>query len=341
MKLVMHIGMGKTGTTSIQRALAANQRALADQRAAYLGMWFDMLDPSFTGLMGQRRFVAGDAEQMRRHADNLLAILARRAEEEGIDTFVYSNEAMFPAVRAVTPFVAALQERLDLQLVAYLRDPHGWLPSAYTQWGIRHKGHAGPVQPFAERARTLVEAYEDIRPWVEGFPDALTVRRFDRGTDVVADFAEVAGLSLPPPDRRHLERDEPVETMLRAEFNSLYPGEVLPDRFNRVVINTDRRRVPTVEQIADLCLRHDGLEEVVDEKRDLFEFVRETLGLDFLDDATEELAEPPDSAALRSRVVDYLLQISLEQARRIHRLETMVEDLRGRVDAGPGAQPTA
>ena len=342
MKLVMHIGMGKTGTSSIQRALATNHERLAAQRAAYLGMWFDAIDPSFEGLMGQRHFAAGDAEQMHDRALTLRSILARRAASEGIETFLFSNEAIFPSVATMTPFLAALGESLDLRLVTYLRDPRSWLPSAYAQWGIRHKVEGGPIRPFPERARTLIENYEAIRAWVERFPDILVVRRFDKGTDVVADFAAVAGVALEAPGRRYLERDEPAETMLRAEFNSRYPGEVLPERFDRVVINTGRRPVPTVGEIADLCLRYDGIEEIVREKQDLFEFIRDTLGLDFLDGhATEEPAEPPDAAALRSRVVDYLLQISLEQARRIHRLEAMVEELRGRVDAGTGAQPTA
>ena len=338
MKLVMHIGMGKTGTSSIQRALATNQRRLAAQRAAYLGMWFDAIDPSFEGLMGQRHFAAGDAEQMHDRALTLRSILERRAASEGIETFVFSNEAIFPSVTTMTPFLAALEERLDLRLVTYLRDPRSWLPSASTQWGIKHKVEGGPIRPFPERARTLIESYEAIRVWVERFPDILTVRRFEKGADVVADFAAVAGVALEAPDRRYLERDEPVETMLRAEFNSRYPGEVLPERFDRVVINTGSRPVPTVGEIADLCLRYDGIDEIVREKQDLFEFIRDTLGLDFLrDDVPEEGPEAPDPVALQGRLVDYLLQITLDQARRIQRLERLVEGTR-RGDE-PGAQP--
>ena len=199
MKLVMHIGMGKTGTSSIQRALATNQQRLAAQRAAYLGMWFDAIDPSFEGLMGQRHFAAGDAEQMHDRALALRSILERRAASEGIETFVFSNEAIFPSVATMTPFLAALGERLDLRLVTYLRDPRSWLPSADAQWGIRHKVEGGPIRPFPERARTLIENYEAIRAWVERFPDILVVRRFEKGADVVADFAAVAGVALEAP----------------------------------------------------------------------------------------------------------------------------------------------
>lgn len=340
MKLVMHIGMGKTGTSSIQRALATDQQRLADQRVAYLGMWFDMIDPAYTGLMGHRRFMTGDAEEMRRHARALQEFLARRATDEGIETFVFSNEAIFTSVNTMAPFVEALREGLDVQLVAYLRDPHAWLPSAYTQWGIRHKANEGPITPFAERARTLIQAYESIRGWVADFPDVLAVRRFETGTDVVADFSAAVGIRLDPPERRVLERDEPVETLLRAAFNSRYPGEVLPDRFNRVVINTDRTAVPTLRELADLSLGHDGIDDVVREKQDLFEFVRDALGLDLLGGGSASAgAESADVAVLQSRLVDFLLQITLDQARRIHRLEQAVEELRVRVDAAPEAQP--
>ncbi len=339
MKLVVHIGMGKTGTSSIQRALATSQPGLASQRAAYLGMWFDMIDPAYTGLMGERRFRTSSPDRMRDHAAALHAVLERRAGEEGIETFVFSNESIFSGIRTMAPFLTALQDRLDLRLVAYLRDPRDWLPSAYTQWGIRHKANDGPVQPFPQRARTLIEAYENIRGWVDQFPDVLTVRRFDTGTDVVADFASVAGIALEPLDRRYLERDEPVETMLRAQFNSHYPGEVLPDRFNRVVINTARRPVPSARELADLCLRHDGIDEIVREKQELFAFVRDRVGLDFLsDDAGEAGREVPTAADLQSRLVDYLLEITLDQARRIQRLERLVDDQWAR-EIGGGDRP--
>lgn len=50
MKIVFHIGMGKTGTSSIQAALSQNAGELRKQGALYLGMWFDRLDPSYKGL---------------------------------------------------------------------------------------------------------------------------------------------------------------------------------------------------------------------------------------------------------------------------------------------------
>ena len=54
MRLILHVGMGKTGTSSIQKVLEANQAGLKAQKAHYLGMWFDFVDPRYHGIQGVR-----------------------------------------------------------------------------------------------------------------------------------------------------------------------------------------------------------------------------------------------------------------------------------------------
>lgn len=325
-KIIFHIGMGKTGTSSIQNALQTNTEVLAEQRAAYLGMWFDMLDAGFHGHLGLREFFSADAEAMAARAVHFHEILVDKEKRDGVDTFILSNESFFGNVLRIAPFLQELRARADIQLVAYIRNPHSWLPSAFTQWGIRHKQQKGPIQPFAKRARVLIGQYEGIRHWVKQFDDILDVRPHEKGIDVVRDFGAAMGLRLEPGQRRYLERDDPAETLLRALYNDRFADAVLPDRFDRVVINTNQAPVRSAHEMAALCFRYEENAEIIEEKRELFEFIRDRLGLDYLSENDQSISTP-DPEELQSRVIDYLIEVSLDQAQRLKRLERVVNEM--------------
>lgn len=328
MRLIFHIGMGKTGTTSIQHALRTGREDLARQKARYLGMWFDMIEPAFEGLSGQDElFNLGEAAQQDA-AERFTTVLEDVEKHDGTKTFIMSNESLFGAGARLEAFFARLSEKLDSVLfVAYLRDPHSWLPSAYTQWGIRHKTYPGPIQPLHARARDLLGQYEGIRFWLESHADRLTIRPHEKGGDVVKDFAETIGISLPKLASRALERPEPTDILMRAMFNNRIPGPALPDIFDRQVVNTTQAPVPSLRDMAETCFRRDEAEEIIAEKRELFEYIRDRVGLDFLDGEKRE-NEMPDEAELLRRMIDYLVEISLDQAVRLKRLERLVNELR-------------
>ena len=332
MRIVFHIGMGKTGTTSIQFALRNSAKALASQKAAYLSMWFDEIDPAFKGLGGFTRFTAGSDQEKIARADRFYAYLVDRADRDGIETFIFSNEGVFQAGAQLEQFFRTLKAHgLSISFVAYLRDPMSWLPSAYTQWAIRHKTNEGPVQDFPSAARRLIGQYEGIRFWQQNFGDVLTVRPFETGLDVVQDFAATVGVTLPETATRKLERAEPADTLLRAMFNTRFSDNVLPDRFDRFVTNSSHAPVPALREMAERCFNHEGAEEVIAEKRDLFEYIRDSTGLDLLDGEPRP-AKTPGEADLQRRVVDYLIEVNFDQAQRLKRLERLVNDLKAQGD---------
>lgn len=326
MKLIFHIGMGKTGTSSIQQALRSNSAQLAQQKASYLGLWFDAIDPDYLGIEGQEKFFALDPAKMRLAADRFGAALLERSRNSSTETFLLSNENIFASGPVLDPFLRRLLENgIEVSLIAYLRNPVSWLPSAYTQWGVYHKTAPGPIKPYEARARELIGQYEGIRFWLDGYGDRLIVRQFEKGVDVVQDFGEAVGLSLQSLDARQLERSEPADILLRAMFNDRVPSPVLPERFNNVVVNTGKKPVPSLREMADRCFSTDCTEEIVAEKRELFEFIRDRLGMDFVDSPGER-SSIPDHAELQQRVIDYLVEITLDQARRLKRLERLLQE---------------
>ena len=327
MRIIFHIGMGKTGTTSIQNALAQNAAALARQKARYLGMWFDGVDQKFRGLKGFGTFVAQSAENQKRHAQSFLDYVNAIEKDTKATTFVFSNESLFQNGPRLTPFFGELQNlSAELEVIAYVRDPRAWLPSAHTQWALRHKTNEGPLEDLATSARRLIKFYDALPFWIEQFGDAAQIRHTALEHDVVADFAETTGLILTPPATRALERSEPADILLRAMFNNRVEGTALPERFNRVIRDTEANPVPSLEDIKRVCFDQSAAETVIAENADMFEFLRDRTGIDFVNTSDDPPAEP-DDAELQRRVIDYLIEITFDQAQRLKRLERLVSEL--------------
>ena len=326
MKLIVHIGMGKTGTSSIQKALRQNEARLAAQSVAYLGMWFTDIDPAFARQEGQRAFFAADADEMAGHARAFATALRRRHEDAGAERFILSNEGFFGRVAKLSPFLNALRGEMDVALIAYVRDPRSWLPSAYTQWGVRHKENTGPVQPFAERAATLVRQYRPLRTWHGDFCDILDVRAYEKGLNVVQDFAAATGIELDMDGKRYLERAEPAEVLLRALFNDRFEDAVMPERFASAVLPQGHVAPVSVAEMAQRCFDQSTLHDIVEENRPHFDYIRDELGIDLTSGDAPQPPEP-DVEGLSRRLLDYLAEVTLTQAVRIHRLERDVKKL--------------
>lgn len=325
MRLILHIGMGKTGTSSIQKALAESAEPLAGQGVRYLGMWFGLGDPAFRGLQNQMKFFQSPPEELAAMAERFHAAMAAEAETRGIHSFVLSNEAISGHAAALQAFLEPLRDRVEIRVIGYVRNPHDWLPSAYVQWGVRDKTNTGPVLPYPEMAARLVHWYRGLLDWAERMPDLLEVRSYDAAPDVVQDFAAAAGIPLAPLGERVLERGEPGEIVLRALFNARFEPHTLPHVFNRMVLR-DTRRPPRLEQVLAALFDYSATPEIVAAHGELFEQYRSRFGLDLLSEPKRPPA-PPDPAALRERLVDYLLEVSLDQARRITHLENRLQRL--------------
>jgi hypothetical protein len=327
MRLVLHVGMGKTGTSSIQKALEANQAGLKAQKAHYLGMWFDFIDQRYHGVKGTRNAFDQTPDALEEFAEATVERMRDIQVRDGADTFIFSNEDLYGRIQKLDPFLSVLKRSLDLSIVIYVRDIHSWLPSAYAQWGIHHKVRQGPVRTFAEDAPRLVKAYRAIAHWQEKHGPHMVFRKYDKSTDVIGDFAEVIGKKLEPSRARHLERGEPVELLLRAVFNDRFPGEVFPGKFNRAVVNTHAAPVPRLEAVIEKYLDYSTVDAAIAPDREVLERISAGIGVDFLN-GSKEMVPTPVRADLEDRLFDYMIAIVLNQAQRIQVLENTVRDLK-------------
>jgi hypothetical protein len=323
-KIIFHVGMGKTGTTSIQVALRQNAKTLRDQNVKYLGLWFDQIDESFFGLSGTQKFRAASKEEMLEYAKKFHQCLLNEKAENGFDTFVLSNEGLFQSPDGVIDFMNHLAEMEDISVkaVAYIRNPRDWLPSAYAQWGINHKTVNGPIRTIKEMAPSLLSQYNGAKKWESDFRGELDFRVFDKSTDVISDFADAAGIVLIPPGRRNLERKETAELLLRREFNNLFQEQVLPNVFDEAV-KAPNTVVEHIDQVLLDMFDTGAIDTATSEMREILDMLSEKFGMTFKESDGKSI---PDAEEVRTRMMDYLVVLTMGLAKRVHNLERLLKE---------------
>jgi len=207
---ILHIGTGKTGTTSIQRALGQNRETLRDKGFAY---------PESPGHVSHTKLAVFLQEcagagpgRMQLRAGPTSLFMKSLQEEIGalpatVHTVIFSSEHLFS--RAMEPGVlpqlrAMLATMFDrFRIVVYLRRQD---ELAISRLSTRLKAGRAPtaVFPTGERTRSGYDYAAGLGPWVEAFgQEAITARIFARsemaGGDVVRDFLDVCGLPELPP----------------------------------------------------------------------------------------------------------------------------------------------
>lgn len=180
MKVYLHIGMSKAGSTAIQRCLTSRQEALRDAgvcypvagriRNAHYALFLDLRDGRGAGAV-----------------PDMLA----EAEGAGASTMVVSVEGLwFLPDDAVAQLADALAGH-DARVVLYLRRPDAYLTSSYRQ-RIKKKRGTASVQAFVAEPIARLRYDHVLARWARHFP--LRVRAYEAvRSDLVGDFAEATG----------------------------------------------------------------------------------------------------------------------------------------------------
>ncbi|MDO5622708.1 MAG: hypothetical protein Q4G24_14710 [Paracoccus sp. (in: a-proteobacteria)] len=214
--LILHIGTEKTGSTSIQRALAVCRDRLAAQGVLYPRM---MDTPNHTELallgMGDRPEDPLQMQELARTGlgyDAYVAEALRRLDAEiaasGAQKVVLSNEHCHGRLHD-EGFVARLHDHLAprfgaVQVVVYLRRQDRMAVSHHST--RLREGGQGQVFPAKAPGSPFYDYAQLLDFYAERFgTDAITVRLFERdrmvGGDVVPDFFHTAALGAAPPHK--------------------------------------------------------------------------------------------------------------------------------------------
>lgn len=197
MRLVLHIGMGKTGTSTLQGTLRRNASALAGAGVLYpRGDAYPL--KQHQGLMAlvtrperlPREFGAirdGSAEASQRLAEALWSDIRRQVERTAPDTVVLSYESLlYLPIDDLKRLRRRLEELTsDISVVAYVRHPSThWL--ALSQQRVKASSSINPPGKYHNAISNHLATYVDV------FDGAVSARAFDREVledgCIVADF---------------------------------------------------------------------------------------------------------------------------------------------------------
>lgn len=349
MRIILHIGRGKTGTTSIQDSLSASSEVLAEGGVKYLGLMLEHapvhvaawqrqdLAPN-TAMNKLRKLDHETASQQIYHA---LDVNIATLEGEGVNTAIWSNERFFGMHREFSSALKKIASQgHEIQVVAYVRRHDSWAKSVHNQWYIKRKRNKGGNLSFKE----FIEGYDiafapSLVGWESVFGEDLIVRNFDASNDVVADFCEAIDVDQAlVRQSRSNDTPGPEETMLRAllgdRLRHWSPGEVDMDAFERLFRPSmiDFASDP-VKMANDLLPDEGDLQRVVEMTADDRRQVDELLiarGQPVLN------IEPKSVRPLEvdGRIVDSVLfQILAYQARNMQKVSREIAQLRQRVAA--------
>lgn len=232
MRFVVHIGMAKTGTTSIQRFLADNRAALGD-RGVLVPTSLESPRHDALPVMGQptrvtkqfRRVGATTPAAAAAYQQDRTAALRAELAGSDADIVALSSEQLSTLLKT-TAETAGFAEwlgqfGLESDVLVYLRRQDSMYVAAYStavKRGVTRPfefpdfGPAGPPRDHRLNYRAVLERWESAFG-----AERLKVRLFERerliGGDVVVDYLDALGISdtdaftFPEPENVSLARD--------------------------------------------------------------------------------------------------------------------------------------
>lgn len=254
--LVLHIGSGKTGTTSIQHFLDVNRDRLAEmdwlyprspgrERHSHLSLYVQSAE-ELERTPRWHRLKFDDPERFRRAFRRRLS---REIEESGLHQVLMSDEALYGVsvrrmrrLRRFTDDVAR-----SLRVVVYLRRQDEHFVSRYQQ--TVKVGDVRRLSDWAAADRSTTYDYgARLDAWERTLePDVLVVRRFERdrfsGGSLVQDFVKACGMDIPidamaaTEDRNESLDAESVEFVRLLNIHRIENAGIAPVRIdNRTVL---------------------------------------------------------------------------------------------------------
>lgn len=243
-KLIIHIGHGKTGSSSIQQSLLESSASLEAQRTKYLGIMLEHATnaqrPEWQVKSGSDRFfVCGNEDQANHELAEILDHEIERLQDTRISTAIWSNEWLLTRSQFVLPALCQLRDRgIKIEVQCYVRRHDKWAQSAYAQWGLKHKSYTGPLLSFADWLPTFGDNkfafYPSLAPWQKAFGRSLRVFNFDTSGDVVQHFLTVNDIHNVPSIRENVSPDS-VTMAAQAVYNARKVGPVRPQAFDMIL----------------------------------------------------------------------------------------------------------
>ncbi|MCK0141037.1 hypothetical protein [Aliiroseovarius sp. F20344] len=242
-KLILHVGLGKTGTTAFQDAIRESSEPLKEAGYLCAGPRLKFAVPKDEELEAQ--YLAGEAEHLAKALRSLEKVAANSPD---ISTIVWSNETMgmAPDLPAVVDVIAQFIDETSvfeaLEVAICFRRQDEWAESAYRQWSLKHKmmqprGIESP-EAWLERSWQSMDYLGQYQAWAKLGADRIRVMTYDEMREAGGSVPFLCTAFGLPVDlitedihgKKHVSLG-PAQSYLNALFNSSYDGPVRPIEF--------------------------------------------------------------------------------------------------------------
>jgi hypothetical protein len=333
MKIIVHVGAGKTGTTSIQNTLMVNQKKLNSMGVYYFGV---ILEYAALIKYEWQSFPAGKLlntadERLHREVVDIFETSIPFFENQGIHTLIWSNESFLNHSKKIIPILQELGNKYEIEIVVYVRQYEAWIQSAYMQWGIKHKTYTGKIKTFREwYSSDKVLFYKKIEPYLQVFPNKVIIKNMGAQKNLVESFLNVCAITHENMQIvKSNESPSVEELLLRSLFNDKFNDKnILPNLFDKQVLNNSHLLSYTPsEYISQLMPNVNDLKKVtsdVEQDRNLLntllmnaqeeEFVSDTLN-------------PKNLSVDSDKLIIMIAQIIMRQAIEIEQLKQELQKI--------------
>ncbi|MGB1197733.1 MAG: hypothetical protein ACPG46_01720 [Thalassotalea sp.] len=232
MELIVHIGQGKTGSSSIQGTLLINKKKLRELDVVYTGLNFEHspIKQFKWQKPGNWHLILHD-EIAQRELLSVMKDTVISARKSGVAKLIWSNESLFTAPQVVKPILKEIQKMgVKIRIIVYMRRHDSWARSAYMQWGIKHKTYTGALLPFGEWIKANgLHFSTSLTSWVSEDWDNINVINFDDVDKLIESFFLCCDIDIARfKEFRGNDTPSNVPANLWALYNAQKDTQVLP-----------------------------------------------------------------------------------------------------------------
>lgn len=266
--IYLHIGAGKTGTTSIQTWLKRNEQQLREQKCLIFDSHFR--PNHIDGMMSnQQRFFqdiikypdGGESQFQSRFRDNLAYMRLHNFESA-----IISAELIMTALPQLTRWLEPFLNECNWKIIAYVRNQPHYLISGWKEWGYWQHSFD---DMFEETRYLRANWLEMLKPWASVFgADRIYLGIFENtylvNQSIIHDFAT----AINTPHLVHSEHSEIQTNPSLSNKSAIFLSNI---RHYTTQRTNQRYEMPNRSDFADLYTYQSAYRHYVEHKREDFQ----------------------------------------------------------------------
>ncbi|MFZ9858666.1 MAG: hypothetical protein ACO3F2_10115 [Roseiflexaceae bacterium] len=215
--IYLHIGAGKTGTSTIQSWLKQNQQNLHDQ--GYLIFDSDFSPNPVNNMMSNQQMFFQRVQQDQENGKSIFQSQLRNnidyMRENNYHSAIISAELILVSFPQLSTWIAPFIDECNWKIIAYVRNQPQYLISAWKEWGYWQYNFD---EMFQKTKHMNANWYKLLDNWSQVFgTDRIYVGIFDKqclvNESIIEDFAKATNVA-------HLIEDSSTEIKANPSLNN-------------------------------------------------------------------------------------------------------------------------